>query len=207
MENGWIDGATLDVEQNVQIIRLLDATVIKLEGGTDFDLKALDEEFVPEKPKVPEQSIFTVEVEKPPQVKTDAEETESSEPAPIKAEEGEESFVESDAAVNSIPKDEDENSQEKLLGIKQEQPDTNGASEIKAENPDPEPMEKGEEDAKESETKNGTDEVEVAEEAAENRPRHLHRTASIFLRNLAPTVARKEVEDVSLHTGKCCVFI
>lgn len=35
---------TVDVDQSDKLIRLLDTVVIKLEGGTEEDLKALDEE-------------------------------------------------------------------------------------------------------------------------------------------------------------------
>lgn len=34
------------------------------------------------------------------------------------------------------------------------------------------------------------------------RPRALHKTASIFLRNLAPTITKQEVEAVSAHREK-----
>ena len=36
------------------------------------------------------------------------------------------------------------------------------------------------------------------EEPKEEKPRPLHRTNSIFLRNLAPTITKQEVEGVSI---------
>uniref|UniRef100_A0A673BZU7 Serrate, RNA effector molecule n=1 Tax=Sphaeramia orbicularis TaxID=375764 RepID=A0A673BZU7_9TELE len=42
MENGWFDGVSLDIEHMPAIIKVLDAAVIKMEGGTDHDLRILD---------------------------------------------------------------------------------------------------------------------------------------------------------------------
>lgn len=48
LNNSYFDNVSVDVEQTDQLIRLLDTVVIKLEGGTDEDLKVLDEQ--PEPP-------------------------------------------------------------------------------------------------------------------------------------------------------------
>lgn len=40
---------TVDVDKSEKLIRLLDTVVIKLEGGTEEDLKALDEPLVEDK--------------------------------------------------------------------------------------------------------------------------------------------------------------
>uniref|UniRef100_A0A8D3EA90 Serrate RNA effector molecule-like n=1 Tax=Scophthalmus maximus TaxID=52904 RepID=A0A8D3EA90_SCOMX len=42
MENAWFDNVSLDIEQTPAIIKVLDAAVIKMEGGTDHDLRILD---------------------------------------------------------------------------------------------------------------------------------------------------------------------
>ncbi|KAI4813696.1 hypothetical protein KUCAC02_002929 [Chaenocephalus aceratus] len=42
MENSWFDNVSLDIEQTPTIIKVLDAAVIKMEGGTDHDLRILD---------------------------------------------------------------------------------------------------------------------------------------------------------------------
>ncbi|CAF4304948.1 unnamed protein product, partial [Didymodactylos carnosus] len=39
---GWLDDASVDVENQHNLTRFLDAVVIKMEGGTDHDLKSLD---------------------------------------------------------------------------------------------------------------------------------------------------------------------
>uniref|UniRef100_A0A8C5CVU4 Serrate RNA effector molecule homolog n=1 Tax=Gadus morhua TaxID=8049 RepID=A0A8C5CVU4_GADMO len=42
LENGWLDNMSLDMEHAPKIIKLLDAAVIKMEGGTDHDLQVLE---------------------------------------------------------------------------------------------------------------------------------------------------------------------
>lgn len=49
LDNGELDKVTVDVDKSEKLIRLLDTVVIKLEGGTEEDLKALDEPLAEEK--------------------------------------------------------------------------------------------------------------------------------------------------------------
>ncbi|AWO97336.1 putative serrate RNA effector molecule -like [Scophthalmus maximus] len=42
MDNNWLDNVSLDMDHCPAIIKLLDAAVIKMEGGTDFDLQVLE---------------------------------------------------------------------------------------------------------------------------------------------------------------------
>lgn len=44
MEQGKIDNVCVDAENTDPLVRLLDSVVIKLEGGSDFDLTVLDPE-------------------------------------------------------------------------------------------------------------------------------------------------------------------
>lgn len=54
---GQVTSVNVDTNQSDKLLRLLDTVVIKLEGGTDEDLKVLDEkpnvEYKPEPPKEP----------------------------------------------------------------------------------------------------------------------------------------------------------
>uniref|UniRef100_A0A8C9VYV8 Serrate RNA effector molecule homolog (Arabidopsis) n=1 Tax=Scleropages formosus TaxID=113540 RepID=A0A8C9VYV8_SCLFO len=43
MENSWFDNISLDIERAPAIIKILDAAVIKMEGGTDNDLRILEQ--------------------------------------------------------------------------------------------------------------------------------------------------------------------
>ena len=63
--------------------------------------------------------------------------------------------------------------------------------------PDPKPEEKPEENGNKKEPKSDGEESEdkkVEEMEGDDKPRALHRTTSIFLRNLAPTITKAEVE-------------
>ncbi|CAL8276179.1 unnamed protein product [Arctogadus glacialis] len=42
MENSWLDNVSLDIDRAQAITKVLDAAVIKMEGGTDHDLRILD---------------------------------------------------------------------------------------------------------------------------------------------------------------------
>lgn len=44
--------------------------------------------------------------------------------------------------------------------------------------------------------------IDLASEDKEKEPRALHKTSSIFLRNLAPTITKAEVEAVSQPSGR-----
>lgn len=59
LEQGELDKVSVDVDKSDKLIRLLDTVVIKLEGGTEEDLKILDEPASsentnPEKPGITE---------------------------------------------------------------------------------------------------------------------------------------------------------
>ncbi|XP_068611952.1 serrate RNA effector molecule homolog [Brachionichthys hirsutus] len=47
MDNSWLDNVSLDMEHALAIIKLLDAAVIKMEGGTDLDLQVLEASTAP----------------------------------------------------------------------------------------------------------------------------------------------------------------
>uniref|UniRef100_A0A667ZEN7 Serrate, RNA effector molecule n=1 Tax=Myripristis murdjan TaxID=586833 RepID=A0A667ZEN7_9TELE len=42
LDNGWLDNLSLDMDHAPKIIKVLDAAVIKMEGGTDLDLQVLE---------------------------------------------------------------------------------------------------------------------------------------------------------------------
>ncbi|XP_017315659.1 serrate RNA effector molecule homolog isoform X2 [Ictalurus punctatus] len=43
MENGWFDNISMDIDRAPQILKILDAAVIKMEGGTENDLRILEQ--------------------------------------------------------------------------------------------------------------------------------------------------------------------
>lgn len=224
--SGLIDAVSIDVEKSDQIIRLLDAAVIKLEGGTDFDLKALDENFDEDKSKQPELSLFSVDVEKPAkdEVNFPSTKEENGEKAAEK-EEGEEKG--SDIEEKKVDDNEQEDGEESKDSIKNEDVPAktededsvieepkkeeernvdsaeDGETSMDANGKEPK-QEQQDQKEEEEEIKQEKDEeapeeakVEIPQEEGPPRPRALHKTASIFLRNLAPSITKQEVESVS----------
>uniref|UniRef100_A0A8C5E5J8 Serrate RNA effector molecule homolog n=1 Tax=Gouania willdenowi TaxID=441366 RepID=A0A8C5E5J8_GOUWI len=151
MENGWFDNISLDIEQSPAIIKVLDAAVIKMEGGTDHDLRILDlpteEEEDKDKPANPSASSEPVKREEP--------KTTGSEQKP------------------SAEKDTNEKVQSSLMliFITEEKVKENCEED-----------EKKKEEEKEKKTKDDSP-----------RPRPLHRTCSLFMRSIAPTISKAEI--------------
>lgn len=56
LEIGTVAAASVDTTQTEKLLRLLDTVVIKLEGGTDADLKVLDEK--PVEPRGPMEAVY-----------------------------------------------------------------------------------------------------------------------------------------------------
>lgn len=191
--SGWIDSTAVDVENAEKIIKILDAAVIKLEGGTDVDLQILDQPELEEAAAKSEMPLFAPEVTKPLVAaaapdpsgeKTTAEDgvrdenSQEATPAAVSEEQGEpqvkpepadEAATEGNGQIESAPNEDSQTSSTDQPGEKE-----SGAGESVA--PEPQSTEKVEEEA--------------------SGPRPLHRTASIFLRNLPPNITRSEVLDV-----------
>ncbi|XP_017112409.1 serrate RNA effector molecule homolog isoform X1 [Drosophila elegans] len=307
LENGTIGGVKVDSSQGDALIRVLDTCVIKLEGGTDEDLKVLDEK--PKEPvvyerkteptdsaKMPEEAIKSPKAEKQneedslpvvvsPQrkavkpVASDEEnwDDEEAETAPPKKEVAEDSKANDSSAEDkqankkktkkrkrnssdddSSSSDSDSSSSsddEKLKekydvedGLRSEQkaeaekdrqeaakakqapespkpeapiekpapeseepqaegkpaendeagksPESASSAPKEAENGDAIKLEEGEENASADDNKAAETETIDLDKVKEFQPRALHRTSSIFLRNLAPSITRAEIEGV-----------
>jgi hypothetical protein len=252
LAKGDITKVNVDTTSTEQLIRLLDTAVIKLEGGSDDDLRVLDEKPVvintpiapktDEKPKneteeskaaVNEDS--TVESKKEESKKreskkrrrthsdssssSDSSDSDSESESEKNKTKSSENGDESNAAAATTAADEDNEEKDKLS--KDEDDDDN---EDGAEKQDQEPKngkvndddvemktnENGEENAEvkkssldESEGDNNKIDEEVVDLDKEEdeddgeKPKkleELHKTSSIFLRNLAPTITKAEVE-------------
>ncbi|XP_077487613.1 arsenic resistance protein 2 isoform X1 [Amblyomma americanum] len=284
---GWIDAISIDVEKSDRIVRLLDAVVIFLEGGTEHDLLALDEPIQEEKPaegssfsgtrddkeaedkaeakegssqggdvpSSPTRSDVTADEDKR-HKRADEEDDDEDAKSDSKQSGRKRSYTSSSQSSSSSDSDSDDSdkdaSDDQDSGVPGE--DSGGeskkasrkskkkskrlsrspvakkqakAKEDRSEDgneegsstkgePDDEDEEgrcdsvadskgKGDEEEEESKPRPGSPkgEAEVgqgdgqgtkATESERNRPRPLHRTCSIFLRNLAPTITKMEVE-------------
>ncbi|XP_055935385.1 serrate RNA effector molecule homolog isoform X1 [Argiope bruennichi] len=231
-EKGWVDEVRIDQENSEQIIKFLDAVVIKLEGGTDFDLKVLDEPYEEEKPKettlLPsslkeeEEDDDENDEEKIDEVKSKkkrkrshssrsgddsssgSESDSDSLPPGVDDEEGR-------LAKNGLPKgksrrarspsesdkdsvDKDDSLDKSDISIKQEMDDSLPEKVVKKEiDPDLEECEEAEKRTEEDGEKEVEDVMDEKEDE-EPKPRALHKTHSIFLRYLAPSITKQEVE-------------
>lgn len=216
-EKGWIDSVSIDVEKSDHIIRLLDAAVIKLEGGTDFDLQSLDAKTEVEKPKEPELSLFSVDVEKPPKKDNEPDESEEK-----KASDNEEAEIKKESDIDAQEDGESKDIKEEPQVKKEADEDeaqtiTTETSEQKA--PEAQDVKKSEEDLEEGEETGAIDDdkskiksdaastcekmdSETSEQKDEKaeledpKPKPLHKKDSIFLRNIAPNITKAEIEAV-----------
>uniref|UniRef100_A0A3B3B9F3 Serrate RNA effector molecule homolog (Arabidopsis) n=1 Tax=Oryzias melastigma TaxID=30732 RepID=A0A3B3B9F3_ORYME len=153
MENGWFDNVSLDIEQSPAIIRVLDAAVIKMEGGTDHDLRILD-------------------------MPTEEEENKDKSAS---ASAGDQLSKREDVKVLSgegKPSGEKDKSEKvrvyylsKLINF------------LLLKSVNASPKENSEEDKKE----------EKKPKDDSPRPRPLHRTCSLFMRSIAPTISKAEI--------------
>lgn len=71
LENDDIDKVSVDADQTENLLRLLDAVVIKLEGGTEEDLQILNVK--PLISIIPRETILTKEKEDAKLIKTTSE--------------------------------------------------------------------------------------------------------------------------------------
>uniref|UniRef100_A0A3Q1CX79 Arsenite-resistance protein 2 n=1 Tax=Amphiprion ocellaris TaxID=80972 RepID=A0A3Q1CX79_AMPOC len=166
LENGWFDNVSLDIEQTPAIIKVLDAAVIKMEGGTDHDLRILDlpseEEEEREKsasasggaepPK--REDLKTLGVDRKPSVEKD-----KNEKVGIKVVLSD-FYFQNEHLQSSLP----------ICFFT-----FNGLEE--------KPKENSEEEKKE----------EKKPKDDSPRPRPLHRTCSLFMRSIAPTISKAEI--------------
>lgn len=266
LETGRIEKVSVDGDRSDQLVKLLDAVVIRLEGGTDLDLSVLDEVLITEVKEVPpppveqpvikeEPGLEKVEADTVKQIKEEKEdentssegdkngstkETEETENNDAEKEkEGKEEEIPSDKDKD-VSMEEDENKSVKADETEEENSKQNGKSDVadeeeseKSVSSEKPPEKESKEDEamsvegddlednstkeKEEERANKTKEQEKKEdvvvsledddadadaekkveaESQKEKPRELHRTASIFLRNLSPTVTKAEVENI-----------
>ncbi|XP_051900671.1 serrate RNA effector molecule homolog isoform X3 [Pristis pectinata] len=141
MEHGWFDGLSLDIDKANIIMKALDAAVIKMEGGTQIDVKILD-------------------------LEDEEEKTDKMEPA--KKEEGR--ILDNDRKVVEKEKEEDTRKaegNEQSVDVKMQQDKDDGKSK---ELPDEEKGEDGE-DKDEAEQREPAKESSVPAKAAKKRKR------------------------------------
>ncbi|KAJ6654979.1 hypothetical protein lerEdw1_006450 [Lerista edwardsae] len=209
MENGWLENLQLDIDKASAIVKVLDAAVIKMEGGTETDLKILDQEEEEERQdkaeagKKEENRLLDLD-RKGPEKEDKKEEAQHT---------SEEEVLEDKAKKASEEDEEDEKKPEK-----KEEPDKEGKkashkrkrkrsgddsddegsvseSDTESESGRPEAEDKEDEKPKEEKVaaKEGEGSPKAKEKDGEPKPRPLHKTCSLFMRNIAPNISQAEI--------------
>uniref|UniRef100_A0AAR2KND2 Arsenite-resistance protein 2 n=1 Tax=Pygocentrus nattereri TaxID=42514 RepID=A0AAR2KND2_PYGNA len=158
MENGWFDGISMDIDRAPQILKILDAAVIKMEGGTENDLRILEQPAEEEEEKERLSSSGT-----------------TSEPA-----KRDENRPDEGDRKPSAEKDEKEVS----VGVETSR-GVHGLLFVLFVGEVKERQEDKERDQEKEEKK--------AKDDQSPRPRPLHKTSSLFMRSIAPTISKAEI--------------
>ncbi|XP_056410521.1 serrate RNA effector molecule homolog [Hyla sarda] len=215
VENNWLNDIQLDMEKVPAIIKVLDAAVIKMEGGTEIDLKILDEEEEQAKREAAKkEEVRTTEGQsKPPEEKEAApppkpepEKEPEEEEKPPKPEEEEEKKVEKEEPERETRKS--TKRKRKRSGDSDDGSDSESGSGSgsgsgsEPGSPKPESQEQNgregspkkeeeEEDKEKEKDKEDKPKEKPKEEVV--KPRPLHKTCSLFIRNVAPNISKAEI--------------
>ncbi|XP_049321171.1 serrate RNA effector molecule homolog isoform X2 [Astyanax mexicanus] len=237
MENSWFDSVSMDIDRAPQILKILDAAVIKMEGGTENDMRILELPAEEEEERERLSSGGTPiepakrdenrppEGERKPSTEKEEKEGESAEggekeeePAAEGRKEEEKTEKEPPAEQPPEPKKMSKKRKRKHSGDSEDEAsasesesdsdsDSNSRAsekpaerEREAEPEEGEEKEEDEEDA-EGEVKEQDEEKEREKEKEEKkvkddqppRPRPLHKTSSLFMRSIAPTISKAEI--------------
>ncbi|XP_023333539.1 serrate RNA effector molecule homolog isoform X3 [Eurytemora carolleeae] len=228
-DSGMFKDLTLDGDKQDALMKVLDSVVIKLEGGTDFDLTVLDypdEEESKDRDKDREKDRDRDEdrgrKRKREKVKEDDDKPEDENAALMKKAKEFLKFMDpekdgEDDKEKENDNDEEKEDKEESEDKKEEQTDEKketDENEVKADKEEDKVKEKekemkaskddddGEDDEKVKKADDDSDsdddddekEREKGKKREPSKPRSLHKTMSIFLRNLAPTITKLEVE-------------
>ncbi|XP_019719592.1 serrate RNA effector molecule homolog [Hippocampus comes] len=219
MENGWLNNLSLDIEQTPAIIKVLDAAVIKMEGGTDHDLRIL--ELPSEEEEEREKSASggaeppksdhhkNVDGDGKPSVTKDKNEKDESDSMSAERMAAGGDVVKMEAAKEAgkeiIPGPKKPRRKRKRSG---DSDDEASASESDSDSESDsnsvcseksvkkEEVEDKEEDGGEGKPKQNAEEQEKVEKKVKDdtpRPRPLHKTCSLFMRSIAPTISKAEI--------------
>ncbi|CAF3704229.1 unnamed protein product [Rotaria sordida] len=194
----YLDDVSVDVENQRALTRFLDAVVIKLEGGSDHDLRALDvatsisnttNDNDDGDDDIPKQSS---NISEPPRLeKTDSStsvEVTNSKKSPENKQTREGSVSDDGAVSDGAEDDEDD---EKKINDKNETPMESEISNKKQENGSAIVESKEINEAKTSSQDNEPEAGEVPD-----APRALHRTLSIFFRHLSMQTTKDDLENI-----------
>uniref|UniRef100_A0A5S6PZ73 Serrate RNA effector molecule homolog n=1 Tax=Trichuris muris TaxID=70415 RepID=A0A5S6PZ73_TRIMR len=160
MDKGYVAKCSLDQDHAESLIKLMDAVVVKLEGGTDEDLEAIEKCEYEEVDEVTSEKACKDSDDEQPVEKIIVSNDDPGEKSNEKQSDDE--IYASDGELSGRESNKSFDSAEKI--------ELNDKGSVKVRSP------------------KANDEVMV------NKNTSLHRTSSIFLRNLAPNITKQEVE-------------
>ncbi|XP_061664647.1 serrate RNA effector molecule homolog isoform X2 [Syngnathoides biaculeatus] len=163
-DNKWLDGVALDMEHATAIIKVLDAAVIKMEGGTDLDLKVLE----PGREQAGGEESAAGPSKEPERTRSQDEESKQN-----GEDEEDEEEEEEDKEEEKERKEEEEEPKKSRKRKRSMSADS------------------GEGSASDSSRSDG--EKEEKAPASPVRPRPLHLTTSLFIRSVPPDASKEEI--------------
>lgn len=163
MDKGWLNDVVAESDKANELVRFLDAVVIKLEGGSDQDVKTLLD--------------GTPDVEELPAPAPDTKKE------PIDVEEIE------DLGTNGAAKTTETNGEHRH--------EAGSGSESGAYNTESESHSDDDDQAGKAKKRKRRSNKRKEAGAASDKKRLLHKTTSIFMRNLAPSVTKQDLEQVA----------
>uniref|UniRef100_A0A0K8SFX0 Serrate RNA effector molecule homolog n=2 Tax=Lygus hesperus TaxID=30085 RepID=A0A0K8SFX0_LYGHE len=216
LDSGRVDSVRLDSDQGDAVVKLLDAVVIRLEGGTDLDLTVLD---LAENASNEKAAKEAAEKAKEAKLKADKEAADKAKESEKETEEGKsegladkDKDTDADSGKETSKEDddkEDEGVEEKKdadveMDDSVEDKVSEEVKEEKQKSKSPDPEKNGKEDEDEDEKEDAKkEEIKTHEidsdkegEVVPLTPRPLHRTSSIFLRTISPRVTKAEIETI-----------
>ncbi|XP_064408824.1 serrate RNA effector molecule homolog isoform X2 [Latimeria chalumnae] len=205
MDNTWFEAISLDIDKANNIIKTLDAAVIKMEGGTDYDLKILDQEEEEDKSdklellkkedgRVLDNERKTADKEEKKEDHKKADSGEGSEEKLKKSsdEEGEKGGPKEETEKETKKASKKRN--RKRSGDDSYDEDEGSASESESESESGQVAEEKEEPEETKERKEEEKQKEKPEaKEGDVKPRPLHKTCSLFMRNIAPNISKAEI--------------
>uniref|UniRef100_A0A7N6BLY7 Serrate, RNA effector molecule n=1 Tax=Anabas testudineus TaxID=64144 RepID=A0A7N6BLY7_ANATE len=192
MQNNWFDNVSLDIDQTPAIIRVLDAAVIKMEGGTDHDLRILD---MPSEEEEEREKSATAAGGLEPPKKEDNKSLDSDHKPSVEKDKTEKvCFVLCPHLLSSkdfmmLSEGEEVKEEAEKVAVKEEMPEPKKVSFallmcfFLSNGEEEKPKENSEEEKKE----------EKKPKDDSPRPRPLHKTCSLFMRSIAPTISKAEI--------------
>lgn len=205
LDNHWLDDVKLDMDHAPKILKLMDAAVIKMEGGTDLDLQVLEAPVTASGDAGGGASAAAAEPghenkDPAPAETTDQTQTETSAETSEKDEEPKQNGDE------TMDKEErkEEQPEQKKRSRKRKRSVSADSGEGSASESDSDQSEKERSDKDQSEREDEEEEEPDSERRKERvkkeegplKPRPLHLTTSLFIRSIPPEVSKEELTNL-----------